>query len=416
VLPVAIAGLLTFGGNGNADLYMLSLPLAGQMPVMTLITFIGGFSAATAMVIVASVALSIMVSNDIVMPIFLRRNLRAAAASARFRQDIAQHPAQRDLRRAAARLRLLPLDRQHAGLASIGLLSFAAIAQMAPALFGGLIWRRANARGAILGLTSAFVIWIYLLFLPSSAVRTIPHVASAVLGFLFPGTTIFSAARRRSAGQCDGAEPARQHRLLHRLADPQCQSRWSASRPASSSSGKSRSQKATAAGRPGSASGSEDDDLALSRRRADAALVPDLPAEVRPQAGGRPAGRHGADPFLRTAARQRHRLVVGPAGAVADPAEGRGCLSDTAWLLDQASEALQYNQDMLQTALSQMDQGIAVFDSSNHLTIWNRRFRQLLDLPETAGQVGFPLSDIVAILSQRGDVRRRRQPDWCGIS
>ncbi len=58
--------------------------------------------------------------------------------------------------------------------------------------------------------------------------------------------------------------------------------------------------------------------------------------------------------------------------------------SDTAWLLDQASEALQYNQDMLQTALSQMDQGIAVFDSSNRLTIWNRRFRQLLDLPESA--------------------------------
>jgi PAS domain-containing protein len=78
--------------------------------------------------------------------------------------------------------------------------------------------------------------------------------------------------------------------------------------------------------------------------------------------------------------------------------------ADTAWLLDQASEALQYNQDMLQTALSQMDQGIAVFDSSNHLTIWNRRFRQLLDLPETAGQVGFPLAEIVAILSQRGDV------------
>jgi signal transduction histidine kinase len=78
--------------------------------------------------------------------------------------------------------------------------------------------------------------------------------------------------------------------------------------------------------------------------------------------------------------------------------------SDTAWLLDQASEALQYNQDMLQTALSQMDQGIAVFDSSNRLTIWNRRFRQLLDLPENAGQVGFPLSDIVSILSHRGDI------------
>ncbi|WP_244490008.1 hybrid sensor histidine kinase/response regulator, partial [Rhizobium sp. Leaf386] len=80
--------------------------------------------------------------------------------------------------------------------------------------------------------------------------------------------------------------------------------------------------------------------------------------------------------------------------------------SDTAWLLDQASEALQYNQDMLQTALSQMDQGIAVFDSSNNLIIWNRRFRQLLDLPESAGQVGFPLAEIVALLTKRGDIRK----------
>lgn len=74
VLPIALAGILTLGANGNADLYVLQLPLAHQMPVVSLITFIGGFSAATAMVIVASVALSIMISNDIVMPIFCGRS------------------------------------------------------------------------------------------------------------------------------------------------------------------------------------------------------------------------------------------------------------------------------------------------------------------------------------------------------
>lgn len=78
--------------------------------------------------------------------------------------------------------------------------------------------------------------------------------------------------------------------------------------------------------------------------------------------------------------------------------------ADTAWLLDQASEALQYNQDMLQTALAQMDQGIAVFDSSQQLTIWNRRFRTLLDLPEQFGQVGVPLTEIVTMLQERGDM------------
>lgn len=83
VLPIAIAGILTFSGSGNADLYLLALPLAGDVPLVTLFTFIGGFSAATAMVIVASVALSIMVSNDIVMPVFLRRRLGTRGSSRR---------------------------------------------------------------------------------------------------------------------------------------------------------------------------------------------------------------------------------------------------------------------------------------------------------------------------------------------
>jgi Na+/proline symporter len=72
------------------------------------------------------------------------------------------------------------------GLASIGLLSFAAIAQMAPSLFGGLIWRRANARGAILGLTSGFVIWIYLLFLPSLGGPDYSSVAAPCSASSFP--------------------------------------------------------------------------------------------------------------------------------------------------------------------------------------------------------------------------------------
>ena len=204
VLPVAIAGLLTFGGGGNADLYVLALPLHAGMPVVSLITFIGGFSAATAMVIVASVALAIMVSNDIVMPVFLRRKLTAAQRSARrFRTVSAEYPPHRHFRRPAARLCLLPLDRQSAGLASIGLLSFAAIAQMAPSLLGGLVWRRANARGAIAGL----VRWLFRMGL--FAVPAEPrlsqndHAAGTDPGFLFPGTTVFSRPRLRQLGQCD---------------------------------------------------------------------------------------------------------------------------------------------------------------------------------------------------------------------
>ncbi len=329
VLPVAIAGLLTFGGAGNADLYVLSLPLAGQMPVVSLITFIGGFSAATAMVIVDSVALSIMVSNDIIMPIFLRRKLAGRTSQ---RDDFAKSLL--NIRRSAIFAVLLlgyayyRSTDSTAGLASIGLLSFAAIAQIAPALFGGLVWRRANARGAVLGLTSGFIIWFYLLFLPSLGGPDYSYVASCVPQLHLSRDDAFCVGGRRSSRQRHGDEPARQHRLLHcRLNDAQC----------------------TAAGahpggdlRQGAITlticnprledayqrrRSENGNSALSRRGAHAAIACDIRAGVGPEAGGRSAGGYGAHSLYRTAAGKRHRLLLGAAGAFADPAEDRGCVS-----------------------------------------------------------------------------------------
>src|SRR5699024_6022839 len=123
---------------------------------------------ATAMVIVESVALAIMMSNDIVMPLMLKR--RAALVSGR--DNVGQFLLA--VRRAAI-LGILALAFIYyrvsgdAQLASIGLLSFAAIAQFAPAFFGGLFWRRGTARGAIAGMTAGIVAWIYTLLLPSFA-------------------------------------------------------------------------------------------------------------------------------------------------------------------------------------------------------------------------------------------------------
>ena len=137
---------------------------------ITVIAFIGGLSAATAMVIVECVALSIMISNESSCP---------GAASARgeptgqqrgYRRAVAAHPPRRHLRRhPAARLSLPSLRRARRTLAAIGLLSFAAIAQFAPAFFGGLVWRRATARGAIAGIVAGFVLWAYTLLLPRVA-------------------------------------------------------------------------------------------------------------------------------------------------------------------------------------------------------------------------------------------------------
>ncbi|OBZ96674.1 histidine kinase [Pararhizobium polonicum] len=407
VLPVAIAGVLTFAGSGDADLYLLRLPMNGNMPVLTLITFIGGFSAATAMVIVASVALSIMISNDIVMPVFLRRNLMGRGGS----QDVAGTLL--NVRRTAIFAVLLlgygyyrSAD-MSAGLASLGLLSFAAISQMAPALFGGLVWRQANARGAIAGMTLGFLVWAYLLFLPSLGGPDNSHVAATVLGFLFPFTTVFSGPA------ADPLVNASALSLLVNVVAYVIGSLTRAPKPLERLQAgvfirrKSRTEKAFR--------GRKTKITVLDLKTTIARYLGEERMRRSFQTYERQSGRwledhQPADMALIHFSEQLLGSAIGSSSArlvlslVLQRLDDTS--SDTAWLLDQASEALQYNQDMLQTALSQMDQGIAVFDSSNNLIIWNRRFRQLLDLPESAGQVGFPLAEIVSMLTRRGDIRK----------
>src|SRR6476469_5712604 len=148
VVPIALAGLLTFSaGKVDSDMFVLALPLESGSNLFTIIAFVGGLSAATAMVIVESVALSIMVSNDLIMPLVLQR--RQALISGR--ENIGSLLL--TVRRLAIFVILLLAyvyyrSAGEAQLASIGLLSFAAIAQLAPAFFGGLLWRRATAPGA----------------------------------------------------------------------------------------------------------------------------------------------------------------------------------------------------------------------------------------------------------------------------
>ncbi|MEH3126509.1 hybrid sensor histidine kinase/response regulator [Agrobacterium cavarae] len=406
VLPIAVAGLLTIGNNGNADLYVLQLPLFNGMPVVSLITFIGGFSAATAMVIVASVALSIMVSNDILMPIFLRQKLLTRSPHS---DDFAKTLL--NIRRTAIFIVLLlgyfyyRAADSTSGLASIGLLAFAAIAQMAPSLFGGLLWRRANARGAIAGLSSGFLVWAYLLFLPSLGGPDYSYVAAGVLSFIFPGTEMFSGP---------GADPLVNAVTLSLLINTLAFVLGSLSRnprPVERiQSGifvkrHSKSQFATRGWKTRVSVG--DLKSAVARYLGEERMLRSLSAYEK-TAGRKLEDEQPADMALIHFSEQLLGSAIGSSSArlvlslILQKAEDTS--ADTAWLLDQASEALQYNQDMLQTALAQMDQGIAVFDASQQLTIWNRRFRTLLDLPEHFGRVGLPLGEIVALLEERGDI------------
>ena len=170
VLPLALGGLLHFDGQGvNPDTFVLTLPLARGAESLALLAFIGGLSAATGMVIVETIALSTMVCNDLVMPILLR-------SSGNFvdkRNDLSGLLI--GIRRAAIALILLLgyIYFRAAGeayaLVGIGLISFAAVAQFAPAMFGGMYWKQGTRAGAVAGLLAGFMVWLYTLLLPSFA-------------------------------------------------------------------------------------------------------------------------------------------------------------------------------------------------------------------------------------------------------
>lgn len=170
VLPIALAGEVLFGpGQMNAETFVLSLPLVHGAPALALFAFIGGLSAATGMLIVETVAVSTMVCNDLVMPSLLR----LPAFSARAGGDLTRLLL--NIRRGAivAVLLLGYVYFQVAGdayaLVSIGLISFAAVAQFAPALLVGMYWRGGTRLGAIGGLLGGFGLWVYTLMLPSLA-------------------------------------------------------------------------------------------------------------------------------------------------------------------------------------------------------------------------------------------------------
>jgi Na+/proline symporter/signal transduction histidine kinase len=170
VLPIAFGGLLRFPDGGvDADTFVLTLPMAEKQELLALLVFIGGLSAATGMVIVETIALSTMVCNDLVMPVLLRmRKLR-------LNEQADLTGLLLGIRRGAIVTILLlgylyfKLAGEAYALVSIGLISFAAVAQFAPVVLGGIFWKGGTRNGALCGLVAGFAVWLYTLMLPALA-------------------------------------------------------------------------------------------------------------------------------------------------------------------------------------------------------------------------------------------------------
>ena len=408
VIPLAIAGHLLFPpGAINRDMTVLALPLVDQASFVALIGLVGGLSAATAMVVVSSVALSIMISNDLIVPSLLR--------FARLRTWIEAHDLGTlilSIRRIAIIVLLLMALAYYrlagdAQLAQMGLLSFAAIAQIAPAFVGGLIWSRATARGALAGLIVGLLVWAYTLFIPSLDTKYLMLdglMANGPLGLSYLRPTELLGLNLPP--------------LVHGTF-------WSLTCNVLAFIAFSLMRQPTA----------------IERLQAQTFVGPSglpLPPSFRLWGGGVTAreleatvGRYlgvehtknvfqefmtsrgmsfsqnlEADVHLLRFAERLLASAIGAASSrlvLATLLRRRNLSRGAALrLIDDAATTLQQNRDMLQYALDFARQGITVCDRDLRLICWNREFGELFNLPGDKLRIGIGLEEIVRFNATRG--------------
>jgi signal transduction histidine kinase len=407
VIPIALAGLVTFPfGAVDSDMYVLALPIEADQPLLSVAVFVGGLSAATAMVIVECVALSVMVSNDFVVPLVLQRRPQSPAGRSDFGNFLL----------GARRVAIFAIMVMayfyyralgNAQLASIGLLSFAAIAQLAPAFFGGLLWRRATARGAMGGMLTGFSVWLYTLFIPSFLEGN-----PAGLLLLQHGPFGIEALRPQALFGADLAP------LLHGVL-------WSLSLNVLAYVVLSLARRPSAIELL-QANLFVPNTLApitpSFRRWRTTVTVQDIQSTVAQYLGPERA-RQSFEAFAITRnvrldqaapadfelLQHAEHLIASSIGAASSrlvmslllrkrTVSAKAALK----LLDDSHAALHFNREMLQTALNHVRQGIAVFDVDLQLICSNRQFGDLLGLPAHLVQIGIPLREILEYMGAVG--------------
>ncbi|WP_042012766.1 hybrid sensor histidine kinase/response regulator [Aeromonas fluvialis] len=394
IWPLALAGKQWVGADMASDTYVISLPMALGFDGMAMLAFLGGTSAATGMVIVCTIALAIMVSNDLVLPVLLRRFWRQGRDERLVRLLL-------QVRRGAILLILLAAWGLYlwlgdlTSLSRIGYLSFGAVAQFAPALLLGLYWRHGNRKGVYLGLSLGMSLWFVTLLVESGllagsplAERLAPPDWPAFRELSLGAWCIFLSLLFNLLGYVAGS-------LL--------------SRPAVSE----RLQAANFVGKPSR------DTAALYQARVSVKELEMLAARFVgssrvKRAFGRFAGERGGTlaPQMQASAEliaHTERLLAGVFGTssarlvLASALQGRNMqLEEIATIVDEASDVFRFNRGLLQGAIEHIGQGISVVDRELRLVAWNRRYIELFHYPPGLIQAGRSIEQIIRYNAEQG--------------
>jgi len=404
VLPIVALGAADgLALHGAADVLILQLPMNHGATWLTVLVFLGGLSAATAMVVVSSIALATMIANDIAAPLLWRGRLESGASLGRRLLWV---------RRAvvfALALLAFAYYRSTSGstsLAAIGMLAFAAVAQFAPGILAALYWSGASRAGVFWGMLSGFVAWGYLLFLPNliaggllsdappgnlHALRWLwPQALTdySSLGDVGPGALAALALNVMVVVLVSMRRPATlQERMSARAYVVPYRSASTAALP--------------------SITAKVGDLETVAARIIGAAAARHALEEYGAQTGQKPRPGDAADRGILQHFERALAASIGASSArvvLTHALKRKGLNADeVAELLDETSQELRFSRQLLQATMENVTQGISVVDAELKLVAWNRRYLAMFDYPEGMVYVGRPVADLIRWNAGRGE-------------
>lgn len=412
VIPITMAGLSIFPVGTSPDLFVLALPLQHGDGILAMFVFLGGFSAATGMVIVSTIALSTMVTNDIIVPNFIERGTLTDGRGDGGARLIF-------IRRLVILSLLLlaygyyRLAEDSAALAQIGLLSFAAAAQFAPPLLASIYWRHGKKNGVIIGLACGMVIWGYTLFLP--AVFGIANMQSFTPAALNPHGLFgldFGDSLSHGVFWSLGINSLAffVFSLLsnERLRDRVQAVAFTAPGQDKIATSFTKNQEITTI--------SPDGLKALAARFLDAEPVSHSfehfhqeNNEVRINGAGSADWllvQHTEKLLARAIGASSARVIMSSvvAGVNVD-------LDDLLTIFDQKSYSEKFEEHMLQSTLENVAQGISVVDSEQKLMAWNGAYVDIFDYPRDLLRVGTPIGALIEYNINSGWIEAKNLPN-----
>ncbi|MBU1312230.1 MAG: PAS-domain containing protein [Gammaproteobacteria bacterium] len=407
VIPIAIGGMQLFPqALSSADSFVLKIPAQSGWDMLSVLVFIGGFSAATSMIIIATLALSTMISNDVIMPGLLRSSKRQGLPHDYSLLILLVRRSMVVLVMLLSYLYYRMFARNYE-LAETGLLAFALVIQLAPAVIGGLYWRRGNAWGVYLGLTTGCVLWFYTLMLPqlvSTGAIDSNIMQTGLFGWSWLVPTALFGTSLDSLSH--GVLFSTGFNLLFYLAGSLF----------TQVSLQDRLQ-AVAFVKPNLPVNHQDTPARRIRiRNTDLKILlerfvgANRAAECLQEYGKKQQQSLQLDDYPSVGLVEHvERELAGVIGASSAAAmvnavlEGRQLgFEDVVTLFDDTTQAIQFSRKILFSTLEHLSQGVSVVDRELKLVAWNKAYLEMFAYPEAMVRVGRPVADIVRFNAERG--------------